>query len=121
MPKFRLSALATIQTYSDLLGVGVRTLQRALDAEGAGFTEFLNRVRMQLSGQYLANPNMRVPDVADRLGFSSTGAFTRWHHQMYGVPPKARRKSPFGKAALRALPDQRGSGPEPLLASLDAA
>jgi AraC-like DNA-binding protein len=111
MPKFRLSALATIQTYSDLLGVGVRTLQRALDAEGAGFTEFLNRVRMQLSGQYLANPNMRVPDVADRLGFSSTGAFT----------PKARRKSPFGKAALRALPDQRGSGPEPLLASLDAA
>lgn len=86
------SGRATIQTCSELLGMGTRTLQRALDAEGATFTGLLNRVRMQLAGQYLANPNMRITDVADLLGYSSIGAFTRWHHETYGVPPKARRR-----------------------------
>lgn len=86
------SGRATTQTCSDLLGVVPRTLQRALEAEGATFSDLLNGARIQLAGQYLANPNTRITDVAGMLGYSSIGAFTRWHQQTYGVAPRNRRK-----------------------------
>jgi len=79
---------ATIRTCADSMGVTVRTLQRKLEADGAGFNEVLHRVRMQLSAQYLANPRVRVTDVASLLGYSSIGAFTRWHSHVFGVSPQ---------------------------------
>ncbi|MEQ1540724.1 MAG: AraC family transcriptional regulator [Novosphingobium sp.] len=87
------SGRANIQTCAASLGVTVRTLQRTLDAEGSSFSELLNRVRMQLATQYLANPRMRITDIADMLGYSSIGAFSRWHAQIFGLPPRKMRKS----------------------------
>lgn len=89
------SGRATIQTCAASLGVTVRTLQRRLDAEGISFSEILGQARMQLATQYLTNPRMRITDIADMLGYSSIGAFTRWHAQVFGVPPRQAR------AALR--------------------
>lgn len=79
---------ATVQTCADSMGLTVRTLQRMLDAEGASFSLLLNRARMQLSAQYLSNKRVRITDVADMLGYSSIGAFTRWHGQTFGVSPR---------------------------------
>lgn len=87
------SGRATIQTCAASMGVTVRTLQRLLDAEGASFSALLNAARMQLATQYLANPRMRVTDIADMLGYSSIGAFTRWHGQVFGMPPRQARKA----------------------------
>jgi AraC-like DNA-binding protein len=70
----------------------VRTLQRMLDADGTSFSRLLNQVRMQLATQYLTNPRMRVTDIAEMLGYSSIGAFTRWHAQVFGKPPRQARK-----------------------------
>lgn len=84
---------ASVQTVSESMGLRVRTLQRMLDAEGSSFSEVLNRARMQLATQYLANPRMRVTDVADMLGYASIGAFSRWHSQAFGIPPRAARKA----------------------------
>ena len=85
---------ATIQTCAASLGMTVRTLQRRLDEEGESFSNLLNRARMQLSTQLLANHRMRITDIADILGYSSIGAFTRWHKQSFGQSPlAARRKS----------------------------
>lgn len=95
------SGRANIQTCAASMGVTVRTLQRMLDAEGVTFSELLNRARIQLVTQYLANPCMRITDIADMLGYSSIGAFTRWHGQTFGVPPKAMRKA--GGAQKRIL------------------
>lgn len=78
---------ATIQSCATSLGVTVRTLQRTLDSEGESFSAILHRRRMQLATQFLANPRMRVTDVAQMLGYSSVGAFTRWHGQTFGTPP----------------------------------
>jgi AraC-like DNA-binding protein len=83
---------ATVQTCAASLGVTVRTLQRMLDAESESFSALLHRARMQLAMQYLANPRMRVTDVAQMLGYGSTGAFTRWHTQTFGKPPLKWRK-----------------------------
>lgn len=92
------SGRATIQTCADSMGMTIRTLQRMLDAESTSFSELLNRARMQLSAQYLANPKMRITDVADMLGYGSIGAFTRWHSQTFGVSPRQWR------AEVRSLP-----------------
>lgn len=83
---------ATIQTCAASLGMTVRTLQRRLDEEGGSFSSVLNRARMQLATQLLANRRMRITDIADMLGYASIGAFTRWHKEMFGRPPNAARK-----------------------------
>jgi len=82
---------ASIQSCAAALGLTVRTFQRMLDAEGESFSAILNRTRMQLATQYLANPRLRVTDIADMLGYGSIGAFTRWHTSVFGRPPRRER------------------------------
>lgn len=83
---------ASIQTCAASLGLPVRTLQRRLDREGRSFSDLIHRARVQLAGEYLANPRMRIADVAGLLGYSSTGAFSRWHAQTFGRPPREARR-----------------------------
>ncbi len=85
---------ASVQTCAASLGMTVRTLQRGLDAENERFSSLLDRARRQLAVQYLSNPRMRVTDVAQMLGYSSTGAFTRWHTLAVGQPPLKWRQGP---------------------------
>lgn len=90
-----LSGRATIRACAASQGVTVRTLQRMLDAEGVSFSRLLQEARMQLATQYLANPHIRITDIADMLGYSSVGAFTRWHRQVFGKSPReSRRRKP---------------------------
>lgn len=86
------SGRATIQACAASLGLSVRTLQRLLDAEGETFSRIIGSARMQLATQYLANPQMRVTDIADLLGYGSIGAFTRWHGEVFGISPLKRRR-----------------------------
>jgi AraC-like DNA-binding protein len=85
------SGRASIQGCAAALGMTVRTLQRALDAEGTSFSTLLHSARMNLAVQYLANPRMRITDVAELLGYSSIGAFTRWHGATFGESPRKAR------------------------------
>ena len=92
------SGRATAQACAGAMGLSLRTLQRRLDGEGQSFSTVLNRARAQLAAEYLANPRLRVTDVADMLGYSSIGAFTRWHGETFGMTPRAARA-----AAIKAL------------------
>lgn len=83
---------ASIQNCAASMGMTVRTLQRSLDADGTSFTALLNGARMQLATQYLANPRMRITDIAGMLGYSSIGAFSRWHSQVFGRSARTRRR-----------------------------
>ena len=47
---------------------------------------------MQFATQYRANPRMRITDIAELLGYSSIGAFSRWHKQAFGQSPRANRR-----------------------------
>lgn len=90
------SGRATIQTCAASMGVTVRTLQRMLEAENSSFSELLTGARKQLAVQYLANPRMRITDIADMLGYSSIGAFTRWHSNAFGKSPREQRRTDRG-------------------------
>lgn len=85
------SGRANIQTCAASMGITVRTLQRMLDVERVTFSDLLRKTRIQLAAQYLSNPRMRITDIADMLGYSSIGAFTRWHTQTFGKPPRQAR------------------------------
>lgn len=82
---------ASIRNCAASLGMTVRTLQRLLDADGTSFSALLEGARMQLATQYLANPRMRITDVAGMLGYSSIAAFSRWHVQAFGQTARSRR------------------------------
>lgn len=85
------AGLANIQTCSEMLGMTVRTLQRGLDREGTSFSALLNKARVLSATKYLSNPRVRITDVAEMLGYTSIGAFTRWHIQTFGSTPRAHK------------------------------
>ncbi|MFM7029320.1 MAG: AraC family transcriptional regulator [Chakrabartia sp.] len=82
---------ASVQICAATLGKTVRSLQRALDAEGTCFSALMDQARQQLARQYLANPRLRITDIADLLGYGSIGAFSRWHKTAFGQPPRTCR------------------------------
>ena len=86
------SGRATLHAIADTLGMNLRTLQRQLEAEGSSFSDLLNRVRRQQLARQLANSRVRLTDIAELLGYSSLGAFTRWHIDAFGMTPSAARK-----------------------------
>ena len=98
------SGRATVQYCAESMGTTVRTLQRMLDADGTSFSDLLNRARMQLSAQYLANPRTRITDVAEMLGYGSIGAYTRWHGQIFGVSPRQWRLSAIQRQPTPSAP-----------------
>ena len=87
------SGRASIQICAASIGMTVRTLQRALYAEGNSFSELLRRSRRQLATQYLANPRLRITDIADLLGYNSIGAFSRWYANEFGAPARAGKRA----------------------------
>jgi AraC-like DNA-binding protein len=125
------SGRVSLKAIPAALGMNLRTLQRGLEADGTSFSEILDRIRAQLANQHLANRRMRLTDIADLLGYSSLGAFTRWYGQTFGSTPSSARKLLSGQrnhdrlavkefatvqsgfasgseSRLRALPGRRG-------------
>ena len=47
----------------------------------------INAVRAELAEEYLANSKRRVYEVAELLGFSSAGDFSRWFRGQFGKTP----------------------------------
>jgi AraC-like DNA-binding protein len=64
-----------------------RTLNRHLAAEGENVTTIINAVRAELAEESLANSNRKLYEVAELLGFSSAGDFSRWFRGQFGKTP----------------------------------
>lgn len=93
------SGRASINACAQALGFNQRTLQRRLDEAGTSFSTILNRAKAMQVQRHFANRKLRLTDVAELLGYSSLGSFTRWHLQSFGETPSAARKRM--RAALR--------------------
>lgn len=83
---------ATITGCAQALGFNPRTLQRHLDDGGTSFTSILNRVKSAQVQRFFRNRKLRLTDIAELLGYSSLGAFTRWYVQIFQEVPSAARK-----------------------------
>ena len=81
------SGLCSVDRVAQHLGMHRRTLNRHLAAEGESVTTIINAVRAELAEEYLANRKRRLYEVAELLGFSSAGNFTRWFRDQFGRTP----------------------------------
>ncbi|MGA7815563.1 AraC family transcriptional regulator [Caballeronia sp.] len=81
------SGLCSVDQVAQHLGMHRRTLSRHLAAEGESVTTIINAVRVELAEEYLANSKRRLYDVAELLGFSSAGDFSRWFRGQFGKTP----------------------------------
>jgi AraC-like DNA-binding protein len=81
------SGLCSVDQVAQHLGMHRRTLNRHLAAEGESVTTIINAVRAELAEEYLANSKRRLYEVAELLGFSSAGDFSRWFRGQFGKTP----------------------------------
>jgi AraC-like DNA-binding protein len=84
----------SIGSVAEHLGVDRRTVHRRLCKEGHTFTEVMRGVKKELASRYLEDPQRRLTDVAELLGFSTLSAFSRWYRTSFG------RSARDGRAAL---------------------
>ena len=74
------------------LGMGPRTLQRRLVAEGSTFGDVLDEVRAAVARRLLADPEMALSEVALLLGYADQSAFSRAFRRWTGTTPAAVRR-----------------------------
>jgi AraC-like DNA-binding protein len=69
-----------------------RTLQRRLSQENTSYQRVLDRVRLELSIEYIAMSRMPLSEAALKLGFSDLTSFHRAFKRWTGTPPAEFRK-----------------------------
>jgi AraC-like DNA-binding protein len=74
------------------LGMGVATLRRRLEAEGASFSDILDDMRRQAALRHLQRDETSISDIAFMLGFSDVRAFGRAFKRWTGKSPSEFRK-----------------------------
>ncbi|WP_330231047.1 AraC family transcriptional regulator [Nocardia sp. NBC_00508] len=75
------------------LGLDRRTIHRHLAAEGETFTSLLDSTRAELARHMVANHRHSLTEIAELLGFSSLGNFSRWFRNQFGCSPRQWRTS----------------------------
>ena len=64
-----------------------RTLQRRLQEEGTSYQQLLDDTRRELAGQYLAQPNLTLLEIAYLLGFADPSNFFRAFRRWFDTTP----------------------------------
>jgi AraC-like DNA-binding protein len=77
--------------------MSTRTLQQRLTEHGTSLTEQLAAVRLELAQTLLEHDSISIEQVADRAGFDSLPAFSRFFRRQTGVAPSAFRASRSSK------------------------
>lgn len=77
----------TVASVAACLRMSVRTLSRALAAEGTSFRQLLDQLRHERAVRLLARQNMSIGEVAFVLGFSDISAFHRAFKRWSGQTP----------------------------------
>lgn len=91
--KERMGEELTLADIAKSLGVSVSTLKNAFFREtGGGVTRYYIDMRLARSVEMLAESNMRVGEIAEKLGFSSQFYYTEQFKKKYGMPPRDYRR-----------------------------
>jgi len=85
---------------ADQLGMSRWTLRRRLEAEGQGFAQLLDELRVRGARRLLADPKLSMFDISQRLGFDSQSSFSRFFRQQFEQTPAEAR----ARLRARSLP-----------------
>jgi AraC-like DNA-binding protein len=83
---------ATLPLVSTQVGMGIRSLQRRLAAEGKSFEKLVEESRRELSDKLLVETDLGLAEIAYRCGYASASAYSRAAKAWYGQPPTSYRK-----------------------------
>jgi AraC-like DNA-binding protein len=75
------------------LGMSSRTLQRKLGALKTSYSTIRDGVRFELATSMLSNSKLSIGEIAYRLGYSETAAFTHAFGKQFGKSPSQFRRS----------------------------
>ncbi|QPC42522.1 helix-turn-helix domain-containing protein [Kaustia mangrovi] len=75
------------------LGMHPRTLQRRLSKVGQDYSAILSQVRFEKALRLMADPTLRICDIALELGFQDASNFSRSFRKWTGTRPTAFRRS----------------------------
>lgn len=74
-------------------GIGLKTLQRRLAAEGTSYAELVDGTRRELAHRLLSGTDLPVAQVSRQLGYAEHSVFTRACRRWFGVTPTEHRNS----------------------------
>lgn len=93
---------------AEITGASPRTLQRRLMEKGTTYTDLVQQARFGLASELLADPDIKLIDVALSVGYDDPSHFSRSFRQICGVSPRRYRKT-----LLARLQSLRGALPMP--------
>jgi AraC-like DNA-binding protein len=82
-----------IEAVAAQLNLGVRTLRRRLDAEGASYKGIVQQLRCELAETYLRASPLSIFEIADMLGYHDVSNFRRAFIHWKGVSPAQYRRA----------------------------
>lgn len=94
------SGRGTAGTVATILGLSERSLQRRLGEEGTSFREIQEQLRQSLAINYLREPQFRLTDVAEMLGYAELSVFSRSFKRWFAMSPKQWRATAGGRTSL---------------------
>lgn len=84
--------ILNINLLAEMAGVSSRTLQRKLAEEGTSLSEVIDQWRFKQAIQLFENPEIRVQDVCQQLGYSNPPNFVRAFRRWTGFTPNQYRE-----------------------------
>ena len=79
----------TIEDIASKLNISAGYLSRLFrDEYGVTPSEYYNSRRLEKSVEYLTGTEMRIEEVAEKVGYSSTAYFIKKFRERYGITPK---------------------------------
>ncbi len=82
----------SLQSVADRINVNPSYLSRVFKQEtGENFVSYLTRIRIEKARQMLRNRNVKVYEVASRVGYPNTAYFTKIFKKTTGVTPEEYR------------------------------
>jgi AraC-like DNA-binding protein len=82
----------SIEQFSEVARTSVRTTQRCLAMEQKTYSDLIQQCRAEMAGGLLENTDVAIAEIANQLGYSSQGNFTRAFYRWAKVSPSAFRK-----------------------------
>lgn len=82
-----LGANASLETTARVMGLSIRTFQRALDADGTNFRSIVNSLTAERAVSLLTETNNSITKISEILGYSDPAHFARAFKKVIGIAP----------------------------------
>ena len=114
--------LFSIESICQNLGVSRSTLTRTVKEQtGLSVALYIRQCRLESARTLLATTDLRVSEVADRVGFGTSQELSRYFTEAFGMSPSEYRKQAFTSPAVPLSGAEAGQVPESAVATAPVA